>query len=434
MQSVELYSQHPGQRYVYENARRLTILSCGRRWRKSTLAMTRCVLRAAQFKETVIWGAPTADQVDVCWQETKKKCDTFADFRESKKTAHFPGGGKIIYRSLDNPNNARGHSAHGAVIDEAAFVDPTAYTDVIQPMLMDTKGWCWLLSTPDGRNWFWQEYVKAQYDKENTIAIQVPTVGCEIAYGGPGEPPKLVRKPHPLENPFIDFAEIEKTFRNMPERSFRQEIMAEFMEDGGAVFRGVDAIVRRNHPLSSPCGPDCPGYAPHPVYEGTFVAGLDWGKENDYTDMSVWDAHKAYEVDHMRINRFDFDYQREVVKAMYHKWKIKVLIAEQNSIGTPNIEELRKDGLYIQPYAVTPATKRPLIEALALAIETGKVSLLDIPENEELKAYQIEKTSAGNIKYNAPRGSGIHDDAVISRALAYQGCLREPIAANFKVY
>jgi hypothetical protein len=50
---------------------------------------------------------------------------------------------------------------------------------------------------------------------------------------------RLESEPHPLENPEVDFNEIRLLYETLPERIFRQEILAEFIEDGGGVFRRV---------------------------------------------------------------------------------------------------------------------------------------------------------------------------------------------------
>lgn len=177
----------------------------------------------------VLWCAPVFDQVRVSWGETKRAAARVADFNMSRMTAHFPGGGVITYRSLDNPDNVRGHTADGVVIDEAASVKPEAWHEVLRPMLIDTNGWMWGIGTPYGHNWYQREW-QAAHHRDDSMAWNAPTLGVRIEDG------RLVREPHPLENPNIPFSEMLDLYSTTPENTFRQEILASFMATGAVVW------------------------------------------------------------------------------------------------------------------------------------------------------------------------------------------------------
>ena len=114
------------------------------------------MVEAANSGGQYMWTAPTYDQVRTGWLETKRAAGDAADFNISTMTVTFPGGGSIIYRSLDDPDNARGKTAHGVVIDECADVQEAAWYEVLRPMLIDTNGWAWGIGTPKGQKWFWR--------------------------------------------------------------------------------------------------------------------------------------------------------------------------------------------------------------------------------------------------------------------------------------
>ena len=67
---IRLPCPHQGQILVRNEAKRFNWLSAGRRWRKTTLAMSIAVENAVNGK-TIIWGAPTYDQVSVGFEETR---------------------------------------------------------------------------------------------------------------------------------------------------------------------------------------------------------------------------------------------------------------------------------------------------------------------------------------------------------------------------
>lgn len=391
---------HAGQRFVRENAKRFTWLSAGRRWRKTTLAMTICVEEALQGK-SIVWGAPVYDQVRTCWDETLHAAPQVGRFSKSEMTVYFGGkGGRIIFRSLDNPDNVRGKTADGVVIDEVADVNPLAWYEVLRPMLIDTNGWSWGIGTPRGRNWFWQEF-NAALDRSDTAAFNAPTLGVEIRDG------KLVRKVHPLENPNIPFAELENLYRTMPERSFRQEILGEFIDDGGSVFRRI-----REAATATPQTGAQDGHL--------YILGADWGRTNDATVLTVIDA-TTREVCHVdRMLDTDYRLQTSRLRALAERFNVAQIVAETNSMGGPLVEQLLGEGLPVMGFTTTNASKAMIIDGLALAFERDELRILnDAQMIAELQAYEAERLPGGMIRYGAP--AGMHDDYVMSLALAWHG-------------
>lgn len=402
---AKLPQPHQGQIRVQQQARRINLLAAGRRWRKTTLCMAIAV-QGALGGGRWFWGAPTFDQVRVGWGEAIKAVGGFAKFRSSEMTATFPGGGLIIFRSLDKPDNARGHTVDGLVIDEAGYVKPAAWYEALRPMLMDTDGLAWLIGTPEGRNWFWREHVAAP-DREDTAAWQIPTVGCYIDGG------RLIRQPHPLENPDVPFSEIEHLWATMPERVFRQEVLAEFIEDAGGVFRNVStASILSEQPL---------------VIGDKYAIGVDWAKYRDFTVLSVINLTHRQQVKVDRFNQIDYTLQMgrlvDLVSQYTYSDGVKVypeIVAESNAMGAPLIEQLerRYGRAAVQPYTMTNASKKELIEALALSIERGDLALLaDDTQKAELQAFETVRLPSGLLRYQAPEG--LHDDMVIALGLAH---------------
>ena len=398
---IKLPFPHVGQRKVRFEARRFNWLSAGRRWRKTTLAMSICVERAI-VGGVILWAAPTYNQVRVGMDETRKATGGAAKFNLSRMEAVFPRGGKIIFRSLDDPDTARGYTAHGIVMDECADLKPEAWREVLRPMLIDTDGWLWAIGTPKGKNWFYAEHVSAR-DRADSMAWQAPTVGVDIVDG------KLVRKPHPLENPFVSFSEIERLFAVMPERSFRQEVLAEFIESNGSVFRRVmDAAT------ATPQEQGQRGRA--------YVAGVDLARKVDFTVITIIDISgqvpQVVYVD--RFNQVDWAIQVGRIKAAADRFDVEQLIVDQTGVGDPITEQLQRElRCAVVGTQITNATKSNMINALALAFERNEISIIpDAVLINELQAYEMERLPSGLMRYNAPEG--LHDDCVMSLALAYQ--------------
>jgi hypothetical protein len=147
------------------------------------------------------------------------------------------------------------------------------------------------------------------------------------------------------------------------------------------------------------------------------VAGVDWGKANDFTAISIGCADCRVELARDRFNQVDYVLQRARLAALCEQWKPQMILAEQNSIGDPIIEVLQREGLPVVPFQTTASTKPPLIENLALALERTEWQFQpDAIWTAELEAYERTVSSAtGRSSYSAP--AGLHDDTVIARAL-----------------
>lgn len=356
----------------------------------------------------MLWGAPTFAQCRIGFDETYRAAGGVADFNRSRMEVTFPTGGKIFYRSLDNPDNARGLTADGVILDEAGFISERAYYEVVRPMISDTGGWELLMGTPNGRNWFWREHQAARL-RSDSEAWQVPTLGVEIVAG------KLRRKPHPLENPEFSFEEAERMFSVMPQRVFEQEFLAVFLENEGAVFRNIVACM------------NAPRDATPDQHKGHHLCmGVDWGKQADFTAMSVICRDCRQEVAHDRFNQIDYVYQVERLKAVAEYWGVRVILAESNAMGEPVIEQLQRAGMPVRPFQTTATSKPPLIESLALAFEREELQWLADPVwTGELEAYERKVSPVtGRSQYSAPEG--MHDDTVMARALAHQAMQQPP--------
>ena len=396
---IRLPYPHAGQQAVRTEAKRFNYLSAGRRWRKTTLVMAIAVESAVAGK-IILWGAPTFDQVRVGWNETKEACKgTAVTFVQQRMTATFPTGGKIVYRSLDDPDNARGHSAQLIVIDEVADVKKEAWFGVLRPMLIDNGGDAWLIGTPKGRNWFYQEFINA-LDREDSMCWQIPTVGCKIENG------QLIKTNNAYENPDIPFEEMENAFNSTPIDLFKQEYLAEFVDNAGAVFRNIKANLYK------------PAENELELHEGhNKIAGIDWAKQQDYTAVSIGcsDCHK--EIAHDRFNKIDYELQKQIIVSLAKKHTLGSIMVELNSIGQPMMEQLQREGLPVVGFNTTAQSKPPLIENLALALEKEEWKFIDDPIwTGELQSYEQKINRHTNRStYNAP--AGMHDDTVIARAL-----------------
>lgn len=346
-----------------------------------------CVAESAKYKGRAWWVAPTYKVAQVGWRMIRKLSSQIpgADIRRADMMVVYPSGGEVAIRSADNPDSLRGEGLDLLVMDECAFIQEAAWTEGLRPALSDRGGRAVFISTPKGRNWFWRAWQRG-------------------LSGGEWQSWKLPTS----DNPYISPTEIEAARQELPELVFEQEYLAEFLESQGAVFRNILACLG-----ATAAEPEA--HVGHRI-----VAGVDWGKHNDFTAISVLCADCMTEVAHDRFNQIDYHFQRERLATIAERWHIDQIVAESNAMGEPVIEELHRQGLPVTAFMTTPTSKPPLIESLALTFERAEVQWLRDPIwTAELEAYErTVSPQTGRSSYSAPEG--MHDDTVMARALARQ--------------
>jgi len=389
--TLELPALHPAQRQVWDDTARFHILACGRRWGKSRLGALLCLANASKGGRAW-WVGPTYPVAAVGWRMICRLVAQIpgAVVRESERMVTLPNGGTIQVKSADSPDGLRGEGLDFVVIDECAFVREEAWTEALRPALADRKGSALFISTPKGRNWFWR-----------------------LWHGADGKTWRAWRFTS-YDNPFLDPAEIDAARDNLPERVFQQEFMAEFIEDSGGVFRRVMEAATAQGEDAATAGAE-------------YVIGVDWGKHNDFTSLAVLNTGRRALVHLDRFNQIDYAVQLGRLRALVERFKPTAIIAEMNSMGEPLVEQLQREGLPVQGFQTTNASKTQAIDALALAFERGDLSIIPDPVMVgELQAYEMERLPSGMVRYSAP--AGLHDDTVMALALAWQGVVtRAPL-------
>lgn len=390
--TLHLPKLHPGQREVAQSQARFCTLACGRRWGKSVLGIDR-LIEMALYGYPVAWMSPTYRMLVEVWRTVKTTMLPLAvRISEQQHRIELNTGGSIEMWSLQDPDIVRGRKYRRVVIDEAAMVRDLkqAWQAVIRPTLTDMQGDAWLLSTPRGRNFFWecfQRGIEGENSKEGEWrSWQMPT----------------------SSNPHIPAPEIEAMQSELPERVYLQEIQAQFLDDSGGVFRRISEAATAE-------------LLDAPLEGHSYVMGIDWARQNDYSVFVVMDAETKTVVALDRMNHIDYAVQVERLAALAQHWSPTVIVAEQNSIGVPLIEQLQRRGLPVQPFVTTNASKVQIIDRLALAFENGTIALPnDAVLLGELMAFEMERLESGALRYSAPPGT--HDDCVMALALCYAAC------------
>jgi len=365
------------------------VVCTGRRSGKTTMGALIACTTLLQ-KKNVLIASTSQDQSDIFWRYTRRWLAPLIDNgilakNETKRLIEF-GTGLLRVKTGRDPDVLRGFDADVLILDECAYLDPSAWYEVGAPMMADRGGSTLFLSTPVRRNWFYGLYQRAVGDTTGRWAAFHATT---------------------LDNPHLNKEAVGELVGDMTEEAYRQEILAEFLEGQGEVFRNIAecAVAERVSPY--PC---------------EFVMGVDTAQKQDYTVAIVLDVNSSTMVEMIRFNNVPWVTYRTRIEELAKRWSVRHILMETNSIGGPNFEALAMDGLPVVAFETTATSKPPLIQSLALAFERREICIQNDPVLiGELGAYEYKVNAQGRPSYSAP--SGLHDDTVMALALAWHGSI-----------
>jgi hypothetical protein len=387
-----LWEPHPGQQAIMDHAARFRLATCGRRWGKSEMAAHEALEYALEDADAMVWWiAPTYEQANSYGFDNVKPLlsrDIVADSPKLSKPREIElvNGSTLSFRSAEREDSLRGGGVDFLVIDEAGSVPDRAWVQELRPTLSDTEGDMLAIGTAKRQNWFYRWFQRGQdADYPDIASWQAPTI----------------------QNPHVADGEVESAQEDMPDREFRREYQAEFLEETGGVFTDLETRV-----LSE--------YDPEqvsPAADADYVHGVDLARSEDYTVIITLDED-ARLVHFDRVRRAGWpEIQRRVeAAASRYPGAVHVDATRDNKI----VSDLEDAGVSVTPKSFGGGEKQTLIQNLITAVEAGEVTLPDMdPLVHELEVFEAETTKTGNTRYRAPAGH--KDDCVDALALAWDG-------------
>ncbi len=150
-----------------------------------------------------------------------------------------------------------------------------------------------------------------------------------------------------------------------------------------------------------------------------YSAGLDFGQQNDYTDMPILDTTTKCQVDLLHINNLSWSDLRSRIKEKFDYWHLLFILAESNSIGSVNIEALQAMDVSIWPFNTDNENKAEVCQNWHNAIHAGGWQMQPHEvQQHEFRTFVAKQTPSGLWRLAAD-GNG-HDDTVIGMVLAYE--------------
>ncbi len=229
--------KHPAQRDIFLNLSRFRVAVCGRRWGKSVLGAETALRVAFSSKQAKIFiVCPTREMVkDIFWDYLKKRAAGLkwrVKVNESELSLkRLTNGAVIQLKSADRPDRLRGRGLTLCVMDEYADMEESIWPEVVRPALSDTGGAALFIGTPKGRNHFYELYQQAEGKDWARWTYRT------------------------IDSPFIPNEEVDAAKRDLDERTFKQEYLADFVDYLGRAYVYHDATVHR---VERPFNPDLP--------------------------------------------------------------------------------------------------------------------------------------------------------------------------------
>jgi hypothetical protein len=384
---VQLYTPHEAQMLFHDCDARFRCMNCGRRFGKTVSAANEVCKFACENENTLSWWvAPTYRQARIAYRQMKKALAPLTTrHSDTDLRIELINGAVIECRSADNSDNLRGEGVHFLVVEEAAMLPSKVWYEILRPMLSDTNGRAVFISTPKGRNWFFDIFMRGLDPlRPEYASFTFPTSA----------------------NPYIPASEVEFARQDLPEDVFRQEYEAVFLEESAGVFRGIDACVYGALDEDA-----------QPVAGHGYVLGWDVAKYQDFSVATIIDTSTLQAVDFWRTNHIDYSFQLDEIERLARKWNAYILM-DMTGVGDPLLEQLRLRGLAAEGYLFNNSSKKALIETLQLAFQHRSISIPDVAVLVgELRQMEYKLLPSRLVSYSAPDGA--HDDCVISLALAY---------------
>lgn len=219
---------HDKQREIVSNKARFKIIRAGRRSGKTSVEIETMLFKAVSKKNRrVFYIAPTQIQArEIIWEALKARVGNIGKTNEQLLEMKIPttdgGFSSIKISGWENRENFRGKSAEHITFDELDTMRDffIGWREIFRPALIDTAGTADFIGTPKKENPNLRRLEK-EAEKESNISDWATF------------------KFSTFDNPHLPFTELEKIKQEYvdDQNTYRQEVLAEYVDNTGALFK-----------------------------------------------------------------------------------------------------------------------------------------------------------------------------------------------------
>ncbi|MBU8934033.1 MAG: terminase family protein [candidate division Zixibacteria bacterium] len=365
---------HPGQKsWLGGSGERENTLVTGNRWGKSFVSAIK-VLHHAIYRPRplkydhsgryrICTASITQDQASIIFDQVVRLVHQSA-ILHPLMTSHtrtpyprmiFGNGATVEARSTQNRGEyLLGNDYDLFIFDEVAFETDPEYVveEVIQMRLADREGRLDLVSTPNGKNWFYRRV-------QDILAKRRP------GYAQSGDS---------RENNYISRDFLDERVQYFSERRLQQNIMGQFVDAGGEILRGayIDAALER-HRRSMSHSPPVLDSVENENKGTLLLSGWDLARKRTATvgvTVAVFEG-QARMVALERFRMFDWRIVIEKIKQRQLDYPGQLVI-DATGLGDVVAEQMSE----YNPLCVifTPATKAELLTNVELFHAQGRIA------------------------------------------------------------
>lgn len=252
-----------------------------------------------------------------------------------------------------------GHSISFVLVDECAYIKgyPVIEDEVLRMRLADQGGALFRISTPNGRNHFFNYY-----------------------QGGlTGDPRYYSQRVTTWDNPYISRPFIAEMKERMLAEYYAQNVMAEFVSLSDFFkLESIQALYEEQD-YSLPLEPEA---------GATYVMGVDLGAMRDPTVVIVWrvDKQPAETVFVGEVRNANWRTSREFAANTYGTYRPVVTLVDATGVGAPIAQQLiDEDGLTgVEQFVFSAASKPEIMVRLQDAVQRKKFVFPYVQQTKEM--------------------------------------------------
>ena len=315
-----------------------------------------------------------------------KTLDLIVESNKSDLTIKFINGSTIKFLSADRADSVRGFRFHYLVMDEVAYLNKQDIESSIIPTLNPNGIKCLMISTPRGKNHFYEYYLKGQQGDKDYFSYRIPLSEC----------------------PYVKEELINEARTSLPREVFRAEYEAEFTDSTNDVFTNIE----QNSILNEWTNPN---------RGDRYYAGIDTGLSSDFSVLTIInESGRVCYVD--RINNDTLESISNRFITTLKRYAVSGCLVESNGIGKAMFELVKRQISNTKGFTSTQDSKMSAIRALMSDMDSG---VIEMPTKEffphlynELSAFTYKYSANGKISFSHP--NGVKDDCVDGLWLANQ--------------
>lgn len=301
-------------------------------------------------------------------------------------------GSTLNFYSAESGASLRGQTFTHLIMDEFAFMKQeqtdgtTLWNDILSPTLKTRGKKCIFVSTPLGKNSLFYDLFLRGYDDNFPLYVSL--------------------KKTIFDDGFVTPEQIENLKKEIPDLTFRQEYLTQFLDSSLTFFKGYE---------------QCFSEYTFNDKERIFV-GCDLSANGEDATVVTLINESMQVKQYVIEGSLDVKYNR-IANIVNSIPRLVAAYLENNGVGAPMVAEIKKLVAHkgkIYEWTTTNSSKEDIVSNMAVRIANKEI-FFDKNDNglfAEFGSFVVKYTKSGKMQFEAQ--SGKHDDRILSACMALQ--------------